>query len=118
MNEFTDGFTDSEVGNVVDYIKAAKASDNHVQGLISKNMDFRTSLNETFLFDTGATVSIIGLEVAKDNKLLVYKLEASGSRLDIVGSCELFVKLKVLGKIKQLTCLVLRGKNVDREILI
>ena len=50
-----------------------------------------------------ATVSIIGLQVAKDNKLLVNKLdtprnivEATGSRLDIVRSCELFMKLKVL----------------------
>ena len=93
MNKFTDGFTDSEVGNVVDSIKAAKASDNHVQGLISKKMDFRTALNETFLFDTGGTVSIIGLKVAKDNKLLVNKLdtprnivEASGSRLEKCGS--------------------------------
>ena len=96
-----------------------------MQGLVSKNMDFRAAQSETFLFDTWATVSIIGLQVAKDNELLVNKLdtpcnivEASGSRLDIVGSCELFVKLAVLGKIKRLTCLVLRGKNVDREILI
>ena len=28
------------------------------------------------------------------------------------------MKLPMLGKIKQLTCLVLRGKNVDREVLI
>ena len=38
--------------------------------------------------------------------------------MDIVGSCELFVNLPVLGKIKQLIYLVLRGKDMDREILI
>ena len=37
--------------------------------------------------------------------------------MDIIGKCEFFVKLPVLGKIKRLTCLVLRGKEVDREIL-
>ena len=68
--EFTDGHTDSEVGNVFDFIKSAKAEDNHVQGLVSKNV------------------------------------EASSLRLDIVWSCELFVKLAVLGKTKRLTCLV------------
>ena len=35
-----------------------------------------------------------------------------------MGSCELFVKLAVLGRTKRLTCLVLRGNKVDREILI
>ena len=75
--------------------------------------------------DIGATVSIIGLQVAKDNGLTINKLktprnivEASGGKLDIVGSCELFVKLAVLGRTKRLTCLVLRGIKVDREILI
>ena len=77
------------------------------------------------MFDTGATVSIIGLQVAKDNWLKVNKVktphnivEASGGKLDIVGQCELFVKLAVLGRTKRLTCLVLRGNKVDREILI
>ena len=35
-----------------------------------------------------------------------------------MGQCELFVKLAVLGRTKGLTCLVLRGNKVDREILI
>ena len=30
----------------------------------------------------------------------------------------MFVKLKVLGRTKRLTCLVLQGNKVDREILI
>ena len=77
------------------------------------------------MFDTGATVSIVGLQVAKDNGLKVNRLktprkivEASGGTLDIVGQCEFYVKLQVLGKTKRLTCLVLRGNKVDREILI
>ena len=74
------------------------------------------------MFDTGVTVSLIGLKVAKDNGLKVNKLktpcnivEASGGNW---GQCELFVKLAVLGRTKRLTCLVLRGNKVDREILI
>ena len=45
-------------------------------------------------------------------------VEASGSRLDIIGKCKLFVNLPVLGKIKRRTCLILSGKEMDREILI
>ena len=51
--ELTDEHTDSEVGKVVNSIKAAKASGNHMQGKISKNVDFRKALTEIFLFDTG-----------------------------------------------------------------
>ena len=47
---------------------------------------------ESFLFDTRATVCIIGLQVAKDNNLKISKLksprniiEVSGAPLDIVG---------------------------------
>ena len=60
ITEIPDEHTDSEVGKVVNSIKAAKASENHVQGQISKNIDFRKALTVTFLFNTGATVSIIG----------------------------------------------------------
>ena len=35
-----------------------------------------------------------------------------------MSESDFYVKLPVLGKIKRLTCLVLRGKEVDREILI
>ena len=38
--------TDSEVGKVINSIKAAKASENHVQGQISKEVDFRKALTE------------------------------------------------------------------------
>ena len=105
--ELTDEHTDSEVGKVVNSIKAAKASENHVQGQISKDVDFRKALTEIFLFDEGVTVSIIGQQVAIDNHLSVNKLdtpqnivEASGSRLDIIGKCEFFVKLPVLEEIE------------------
>ena len=57
---YTAEYTDSEVGPVVSSIKAAKASENHVQGQIYKSLDFRKALTEVFLFDTGASVSIIG----------------------------------------------------------
>ena len=113
-------YTDSEVGRVVSSIKAAKASENHLQGELSKTLGFRKALTQVFLFDTGASVSIIGQKVAKDNQLNETKLttprnifEASGAPLDIIGESEFFVKLPVLGKIKRLTCLVLRGKEVE-----
>ena len=57
---FTTEYTDSEVMQVVDSIRAAKHSENHVQGLLSNKLDFRQALTEVFLFDTGASVSIIG----------------------------------------------------------
>ena len=70
--EITDEHTDSEVGKVVNSIKAAKASENHVQGKI---VDSRKALTEIFLFDTVATVSIIDQQVAIDNHLSVNKLD-------------------------------------------
>ena len=60
-----------------------------------------------FLFDTGASVSIIGQKVAQSNDLQVTRLntprniyEASGHPLNIIGEWELYVKLSVLGKVK------------------
>ena len=67
--EISDKQTDSEVGKVVNSIKASKTSENRVQGQISKSVDFRKALTEIFLFDTGATVSVIGQQVAIDNQL-------------------------------------------------
>ena len=111
---FTTEYTDSEVMRVVDSIRAAKHSENHVNGQISHKLDFRQALTEVFLFDTGASVSIIGEKVAQDNQIHVTRLdtprniyEASGHPLNIVGECEFYVKLSVLGKVKRLTCLVL-----------
>ena len=82
-------------------------------------------MRRVFLFDTGAGVSIIGEAIAIDNKIKEYKLktppqivEASGNALDIIGSCEIYVKIPILKTIKKLKCLVLRGNHVDREILV
>ena len=63
----TTEYTDSEVMRVVDSIRAAKHSENHVNGQISHKLDFRQALTEVFLFDMGASVSIIGEKVAKEN---------------------------------------------------
>ena len=69
-------------------------------------------------YDSGETIAI-------DNRIKVYKLqqkrqivEASSNLLDIIGSCEIFVKIPFLKTIKKLECLVLRGNDVDREILV
>ena len=119
---YTAEYTESEVMRVVDSIRAAKASENHVQGQLSNTLDFRKALTEVFLFDTGASVSTIGQKVAQYNQIQVTRLntprniyEASGAPLDIIGESELYVKLPVLGKVKQLTCLVLREEEVDRK---
>ena len=92
---------------------------------MSNCTDLRDSRCETFLFDTGAGVSIIGEAIAKDNRIQVFKLktprkivEASGNELDIIGSCEIFCKIPIINSIKKLKCLVLRGNHVDHEILV
>merc|ERR1711888_421743 len=97
-------------------IKNAKETDNSAQGLISGNTDFRTSNLETLLFDSGASVSIMGEIMARENKLTIRRLsklrnvhEASGAKLDIIGTADMFVKIRAIGKAKQLRCLILRG---------
>ena len=71
-------YQEIEVKNISENIKVAKDSENTVEGYVSKNTNFRSNQAwETFLFDTGATVSIIGLEVARDNGLKISKLNAS-----------------------------------------
>ena len=45
-------------------------------------------------------------------------IEASGNLLNIIGSCDIFVKIPFIKTIKRLECLVLRGNFVDREILV
>ena len=44
--------------------------------------------------------------------------EASGAKLDIIGTADMFVKIRAIGKTKKLRCLIFRGSGVDREILI
>ena len=61
-------YSENEVTNIIEKIKMAKDSENTVEGYISKDTNFRSNkARESFLFDTGATVFIIGLEVARDN---------------------------------------------------
>ena len=68
-------YTDLEVKNIVKCIKAAKETENIIHGLVSNSTDFRSAQDEIFLCDTGATVSIIGLQVARDNGLRVNQLK-------------------------------------------
>ena len=60
-------YTNLEVKNIVKCIKAARESENIIHGLVSNSTDFRSAQDECFLCDTGATVSIIGLQVAGSN---------------------------------------------------
>ena len=91
----------------IERIKSAKDNDNSANGLVSNNMDFRDAREERFLFDTGAQVCIMGEMMAQDNKIKIKRLakpknihEASGAKLDIIGSATLFVKLESIGKTK------------------
>ena len=108
-------------------VKKAKTAKgmSYTEGEVSNNMDFRDSRTEMLLLDSGAMVNIVGEEIANDAKVKVYKLkqerfvtEASGNLLNIIGVCELFIKLPFVKSTKKLECLVLRGSAVDREILI
>merc|ERR1712082_224524 len=97
----------------------------HSDGIVSNSLDFRSAKVETLLLDSGAEVNIVGEEIVKDTKVKVTRLrherfvtEASGNRLNIIGICTFYIKLPFLNSPKRLECLVLRGKSVDREILI
>ena len=103
----------------------SKKGRSYTHAAISKHNNFKKSKTETLLLDTGAGVNIAGEDIIKDSGIKVYKLkherqvtEASGNQLDIIGVCELYVKLDCLKKVKKIKCLVLRGSHVDREILI
>ena len=92
--------------------------------MISKDSDFRREKSEILLLDTGAGVNLAGEDIIKDSGIKIYELqserkvtEASGTILDIIGVCEMYIKLNCL-KRKKINCLVLRGNKVDREILI
>ena len=97
----------------------------YTDGLVSNRLDFRSARTERLLLDSGAQVNIVGETIAQDAKVKIIKLrndrfvtEASGNRLNIIGICIFYVKLPFLRTAKKLECLVLRGKAVDREILI
>ena len=108
-------------------IKKAKTAKgmSYTKGEVSNSTDFRNSRTEMLLLDSGAQVNIVGEEIANDAKVKIYKLkqerfvtEASGNLLNIIGVCELFIKLPFVKSTKKVECLVLRGSAVDRKILI
>merc|ERR1712105_380111 len=83
---------DSEVHRVrklleytVKCIKAAMESENIIHGLVSNSTDFRSSQDECFLCDTGATVSIIWLQVARDNGLRANRLKTPRKIIEASG---------------------------------
>ena len=79
--EYVNSCSDLEVNKALDQtnfaskVKIAKQGDSHCQGEVSNSTDFRDSRGETFLFDTGAGVSIIAEAIAEDNKIQVFKLK-------------------------------------------
>merc|ERR1712105_126655 len=125
--------SDYEVINTLNRIKIAaikvkktkSKGMSHADGLVSNSLDFRSVRMERLLLDSGAQVNIVREAIAKDAKVKIIKLkqdrfvtEASGNRLNIIGVCVFFIKLPCLKNPKRLECLVLRGKSVDREILV
>ena len=93
--------------------------------MVSNRLNFRSARTERLLLDSGAQVNIVGEAIANDAKVKIVKLqkerfvtEASGNLLNIIGVCELYIKLPCLKSAKKVECLVLRGSAVDREILI
>ena len=75
--------------------------------------------------DSGAQVCIMGETMALENKLEIKSLtkprnvhEASGRRLDIIGTADMWVKIAAINTMKRLRCLILRGSGVDREVLV
>ena len=117
--------SNKDIISVIQRIKRARENDNSTVGMISRSTDFRQAREEKFLMDSGAQVCIMGELMAKENRLTIKSLtkprnvyEASESRLDIIGTSDMWVKIAAIGKMKKLRCLILRGSGVDREILI
>merc|ERR1712215_219397 len=73
-SEVINGVPIQQIHAAVESIKKAKYTDNTGLGLISQNLDFRNSNEETFLFDTGATASIMGEKMARENKIKIKNL--------------------------------------------
>ena len=109
VKEVVDGVSDDDIKSAMEMVRNAKETDNSAQGLISSTTDFRSANLETFLFNSGALVSIMGEIMARENKLTIRRLakprnvhEASGAKLDIIWTADMFVKIRAIGKTKKL----------------
>merc|ERR1712208_256022 len=58
--EYVNSISDEDIKTAIDMIRNAKETDNNAQGLISNSTDFRSANVETFLFNFGASVSLMG----------------------------------------------------------
>ena len=65
VKEYVNNISDEDIKTAIDMIQNAKETDNNAQGLISNSTDFRSANVETFLFDSGASVSLIGEQGAE-----------------------------------------------------
>merc|ERR1712055_188672 len=117
--------SDEDIISIIKRIKRARENDHSTIGIILKSTDFRKAKQEKFLMDSGAQVCIMGELMAKENRLEIKSLtkprnvhEASGRRLDIIGTADMWVKIAAIKTMKRLRCLILRGSGVDREILV
>jgi len=117
--------SNKDIISIIERIKRARENDNSTIGTISKSTDFRKAKREKCLMDSGAQVCIMGEEMAMEHKLEIKSLtktrnvhEASGRRLDIIGTTDMWIKIAAIKTMKKLRCLILRGSGVDREILI
>ena len=115
--------SNNDIISAIQRIKRAKENDNSTVGMISKNTDFRQAKEDKYLMDSGAQVCIMGELMARESRLTIKSLtkprnvyEASGSRLDIIGTSDMWVKIDAIGKMKKLRCLILRGSGVDIEV--
>ena len=84
-------------------VKTIQQGQSHCEGAVSNSTSFRNARDEVFLYKLQKPCQIV---------------EASSNLLDIIGSCEIFVKIPFLKKIKKLECLVQCCNDVDREILV
>merc|ERR1711895_164982 len=89
----------------------------HSDGIVSNSLDFRSAKVETLLLDSGAEVNIVGEEIVKDTKVKVTRLkndrfvtEASGNRLNIIGTCVFFYKAALFEQPKKVRMPCFAGK--------
>ena len=120
--EFAETISDAKVIDTLNKTKMAtkvkkvtnKKGKSYTEAEVSKNMDFRESTTEMLLLDSGAEVNIVGEDIVKDINVKVYKLKeervvnkASRNQLNIIGVCDIFIKMPCIRKTKKLQCLVL-----------